>query len=86
MFNILEALSSFIGTEPEVSVLKKQDAVNININISVRNYIGDIDTLVSSVTSLFRKDNHVKRRKPPEWISLPGRVRKRRVGPTNSSG
>jgi hypothetical protein len=70
--------------EPEVTVTKKQNAVDINVNISVKDYSGDLSALCKSIRNKFRKDkSNGKPRKPPTGIEIVGRTRKPRIGPTN---
>jgi len=70
--------------EPEISVSKKQDAVNITLTVSVKDYISDIDTLYRNIKGKLKKDNSYVRRKRkfPTRININKRVRKRRIGPS----
>jgi hypothetical protein len=85
MWNIISQIFDFTKKpEPEVTVTKKQNAVDINVNISVKDYSGDLSTLYRSITNKFRKDkSNGKSRKPPTGIEIVGRTRKPRIGPTN---
>jgi hypothetical protein len=70
--------------DPEVEVERREDAIKIKIEISVRDYIGDVNLLCKSIIGIFRKET--KDAKPRDLTgALPGRVR-RRNGPRTECG